>query len=188
MSVNQAASWEDEVTVSRNACQGQMSREKGQICFLWNTVCCSGPSFSTCGRLRPLGMLLFSTVCALLGSRFLSAFLCTSIEAVIPVELLVASIVCPPAVAVAVDCLKGVSVPLIMFCCSCTASRWRMAFFAFSNVRSESSCRRSGVTCLEFWRRAYHGSSRLPEHSWLQEYIEPWCTALKSRRGAGFDD
>ena len=147
-----------------------------------------------CVLCRPLvvGMLLFSTACALLGSRFLSAFLCASIEAVIPTVLLVASIVCPPAVAVAVavavDCLKGVSVPLIMFCCSCTASHWRMAFFEFSNVRSGSSCRRSGVTCLEFWWRAYHGSSRLPEHSWLQEHIEPWCTALKSRRGAGFDD
>ena len=52
-------------------------------------------------------MLLFSAVCALLGSRFLSAFLCANVEAAVPAVLLVASmIVSPSAVAVGVDCLE----------------------------------------------------------------------------------
>ena len=128
MSVNQAASWRmklPHLMRVKARCLGRKGRclgRKGRYVFC-ETVCCSGPSFGTCGRLRPLGMLLFSAACALLGSRFLSAFLCTNVEAAIPAVLLVASIVCPPAAAVGVDCLKGVSVPLIMFCCSCTASR-----------------------------------------------------------------
>ena len=130
MSVNQAASWEDGVAISRNACQDQMFQEKGRIRFSQNTVCYSGPSFGTCGRLRPLrgtcrGCAAFSAACALLGSWFLLAFPCAGIETAVPAVLLVASmIMSPPAAAVGVDCLEtGVSVPLSMFWCSCTASR-----------------------------------------------------------------
>ena len=126
-------------------------------------------------RVLVAGVLLFSAACALLGSWFLLAFPCAGIETAVPAVLLVASmIMSPPAVAVGVDCLKtGVSVPLSMFWCSCTASRCCMAFFAFSNVRSGSSCRRSESDM-----------SRIPVHrsySWLQGYIEPCCTALRSR-------
>ena len=77
-----------------------------------------------CGALVA-GVLLFSAACALLGSWFLLAFPCAGIETAVPAVLLVASmIMSPPAAAVGVDCLEtGVSVPLSMFWCSCTASR-----------------------------------------------------------------